>query len=135
MRLLKQVALNAVVNTSGALKAHERDKLSRALEIIRDIGFKAENNMFNDYPELSNDYLHVFTGALTAAPVNPVDADVMRLGRKMADDLFYSGLDSDSIRVFNAIRHSGLKKFNRRDVMRLCRALRTARMFRSFWIA
>lgn len=88
MRLLKSVLSKVTVDVSKVLTATETDKLIKALDRICLICSRAEENMFKDYPNLSNEYTDVFYGALNFEPRNEVDAEIIETAKRVADELF-----------------------------------------------
>ena len=49
---------------------------------------RADDNMFHDHPEISNEYMDVFYGAVSGKPRNAVDAEVIARAKETADGLF-----------------------------------------------
>lgn len=88
MRLIKTLGSRLAVNVSRVLPAAESDKLLRALRKIDGVCSKAEDRMFHDHPELSNDYLSVFYGAINNTPRNSLDEEMIERARQVADELF-----------------------------------------------
>lgn len=88
MRLYKNLGTKLAVDISKVLSAADQDKMLRAMNKIDEICSKAEDNMFHDHPELSNDYLNVFYGNVGENPRNDVDAKVLSMSREAADELF-----------------------------------------------
>lgn len=88
MRLYRTLGGKLLADISGVLPAPEQDKLMRAMRRIDQIAFAAEDNMLRDYPELSNDYLDVFSGTTAGGPRNSIDRKVIELAKEAADGLF-----------------------------------------------
>lgn len=88
MRLLKSILSKVTVDVSNVMTATETDKLIKELDRICLICSKAEENMFKDYPDLSNEYTDVFYGALNYEPRNEVDAEIIETAKRVADELF-----------------------------------------------
>ena len=88
MRLYKTLGTRLAVDISGVLSAADQDKLLRALGKIDEVCSRAEDNMFHDHPELTNDYLDVFYGSTDDAPRNDVDEKVLDMAKEAADGLF-----------------------------------------------
>lgn len=88
MRLLKSILSKVTVDVSNVMTATETDKLIKELDRICLICSKAEENMFKDYPDLSNEYTDVFYGALNYEPRNEVDAGIIETAKRVADELF-----------------------------------------------
>lgn len=88
MRLYKSLGTRLAVDISCVLSAADQDKLIRALGKIDEICSKAEDNMFHDHPELSNEYLDVFYGNTDSTPRNGVDEKILGMAREVADELF-----------------------------------------------
>lgn len=88
MRLFRILGDILAIHISRVLSASDSDKFMRALQRIDEVRSRAEDNMFHDHPEVSNDYLNVFYGDLKHEPRTPVDAEVMVKAKEAADVLF-----------------------------------------------
>lgn len=88
MRLLKSILSKVTVDVSKVLTATETDKLIKELDRICLICSRTEENMFKDYPNLSNEYTDVFYGALNFEPRNEVDAEIIETAKRVAYELF-----------------------------------------------
>lgn len=73
MRLLHQINTDVSILASGVLKAKDIDQWTRAGQKIELIRSRAEDYMFEDHPELSNDYLNAFYGSLFEESDSEVD--------------------------------------------------------------
>lgn len=73
MRLLHQINIDVSILASGVLKAKDIDQWTRAEQKIELIRSRAEDYMFEDHPELSNDYLNAFYGSLFEESDSEVD--------------------------------------------------------------
>ena len=87
MRLLKTLGGKAAVDVSGVISAADADKLMKALRMIEDVSFAAENNMFRDHPGIASIYTDVFFGSVNDKPRNDVDRTVIEMARSAADEL------------------------------------------------
>ena len=88
MRLYKSLGARLATHISQVLSSTDTDKLLRIMGKISEICSKAEDNMFNDHPQLSNEYIDVFYGDTKNEPRNEVDKRIVQLAREAADDLF-----------------------------------------------
>ena len=88
MRLLKSLMGRTIVDASCVLTAADQDKLMRALDCIDEVCSHAEDNMFHDFPTLSNDHIAVFYGDVNDKPRNSVDEEQISLAKQVADGLF-----------------------------------------------
>ena len=88
MRLLKSLMGRTIVDASCVLTAADQDKLMRALDCIDEVCSHAEDNMFHDFPTLSNDHIDVFYGDVNDKPRNSVDEEQISLAKQVADGLF-----------------------------------------------
>ena len=88
MRLFKMLGTRTAVEISQVLSATDTQKLMRALDKVDEICSKAEDNMFRDHPDLSDEYLDVFYGSTEMEPRNDVDRKVIAMAREAADGLF-----------------------------------------------
>lgn len=88
MRLFKSVGRKLAEDISQVLPAQDTDSFLRILDRIGVICSRAEDNMFHDHPEISNDYLDVFYGDVSGEPRNDVDAEIIGKAKETADELF-----------------------------------------------
>lgn len=88
MPIFKQLGTNLAANISKVLSAADSDKLLKALSKVDEICSRAEDNMFRDFPELGSEYTDVFYGCINDDPRNDLDAEIIKMARKTADDLF-----------------------------------------------
>lgn len=88
MRLFMALADILVLHISQVLLAPDTDKFLRAIQKIDEVRSRAEDNMFHDHPELSNEYLDVFYGNFIEKPRNAVDEEIRALAKKKTDELF-----------------------------------------------
>ena len=70
MRLFKMLGTRTAVEISQVLSATDTQKLMRALDKVDEICSKAEDNMFRDHPDLTDEYLDVFYGSTEMEPRN-----------------------------------------------------------------
>lgn len=88
VRLLNEVATNAVVKMSMILPVKETDRLVVLTNRINDIASKAESQMYTDHPELSAEFTDVFYGNLSDEPRTDVDAEVIQLAKEQMENRF-----------------------------------------------
>lgn len=88
MRLFKNLGAKMITDISYVLSAADQDKLMRAMDKVSEVCSRAEDNMFRDYPQLSNEYIDVFYGKVEDTPRNDVDRKVIEMAREAADGLF-----------------------------------------------
>ena len=88
MRLFKSLGAKMIVDISYVLSAADQDKLMRAMHKVSEVCSRAEDNMFRDYPQLSNQYIDVFYGNVESRPRNDVDRKIIGMAREAADELF-----------------------------------------------
>ena len=88
MRLFKMLGTRTAVEISQVLSATDTQKLMLALDKVDEICSKAEDNMFRDHPDLTDEYLDVFYGSTEMEPRNDVDRKVIAMAREAADGLF-----------------------------------------------
>ena len=98
MRLLKTLASKLSIDISQFVYRRDWDKFERALRIIDEVCSKAEDNMFADYPDLTNDYIHVFYSTTNVKPVNDADRKTLAIAREVADKLVYKTPEADNDR-------------------------------------
>jgi pterin-4a-carbinolamine dehydratase len=88
MRLFMALADILVLHISQVLLAPDTDKFLRAIQKIDEVRSRAEDNMFHDHPEISNEYLDVFYGNFIEKPRNAVDEEIRALAKEKTDELF-----------------------------------------------
>jgi len=88
MRLLKAAGSKVADEVGKVLSAKDNDKLLKALRVIDEVCSKAEDSMFSDHPELTDDALDVFYGTLDIESRNETDAHVKAKAKEMADGFF-----------------------------------------------
>jgi len=89
MRLLKGVLSETWIACSRVMKAKDYDKFRTIENKINSLCSKAEENMFNDYPTLNNDWLNCFYGDVGYSPLREgVDTDQVELAQKLIKELF-----------------------------------------------
>ena len=70
------------------ISSRDQDVLERAINRFEEVCSHAENNMFSDFPRLSNDHINVFYGEVDDEPRSEVDREQIERARKVADELF-----------------------------------------------
>lgn len=89
MRLLKSVESRAFTECSKVLRKSDADKFHVVSDRISVISSRAEDNMFDDFPELNNDYLDVFYGDAGTGPFRTrVDSEQIELMIELVKELF-----------------------------------------------
>ena len=87
-RLLSDIGTKAVVSMSQILPAKETDKMVSLLNRIDEVKCKADDQLFRDYPNLSNEGTDVFYGTLSTEPRNDLDAEVISTAQQKVWALF-----------------------------------------------
>ena len=87
MRLYKTLGSKLMVEISGVLSAADQDKMMRAMRRIDEVSSNAEDNMFRDFPQLSDRCIDVFYGATDMEPRGEVDTEIIALSKEVADGL------------------------------------------------
>lgn len=89
MRLLKSVLTRTHIECSKVLRAHDADRFNTVETKVGILCSRAEDNMFNDFPKVSNDYLDAFYGVLDSTPFrNDVDKEQVELAEELIKELF-----------------------------------------------
>lgn len=88
MRIFKHLVASLSESAHGVAGAVDNKRLKRAVDDINEICFNLDEKMFKDFPELGDDYLKVFYGALDDAPSNKVDAEQIALAKKIVKGYF-----------------------------------------------
>ena len=88
MRLLSYIGAKAAVAMSKVLPAKDADRLMKLLQRIDEIRSKAEDQLFDDFPNIGNEGTDVFYGTLSAEPRNELDEEVIRMAKQKTMELF-----------------------------------------------
>ena len=92
MRLLKSVFSETYMACSKVMYAKETDKFRVAEDRISALCSQAEDNMFDDFPTLSNEYLDIFYGHIGNDPIysprGDVDREQIELASELVKELF-----------------------------------------------
>ena len=88
MRLFKTLGAKLICDISTVLSASDQDMMMRAMDKIDQICSRAEDNMFRDHPDLSDQYIDVFYGSTDSRPRNEVDKKMIAMAKEAADELF-----------------------------------------------
>ncbi|MBR1442738.1 MAG: hypothetical protein IJ583_04310, partial [Firmicutes bacterium] len=91
MRLFKALSTRLVVEIDSVLSTKDIDKMLNAFNKIDEVCSKVEDNMFVDFPNLSDEYLDVFYGALNDKPRNDTDKRITEIAKEIAHELFRKG--------------------------------------------
>ena len=82
MRLYKMLGAKLLTEIGAVLSAADQDKMMRAMNKIDEVCSNAEDNMFRDHPDLSDQHIDVFYGCTNDRPRNEVDREVLKLAIK-----------------------------------------------------
>lgn len=93
MRLLKCVESKAHIECSKVLLKSDSDKFHVIENRLYTLCSNAENNMFDDFPAVGDEYVDVFYGAVDAAPRNRLDREQIELAKELATGLFGDNWD------------------------------------------
>ena len=88
MRLLKTILPETIVACSAVLYAKDTDRFLSAERAISQICSRAEDNMFTDFPELGNEHIDIFYGAVGNKPRNDTDREQVELAIKLVKEAF-----------------------------------------------
>ena len=88
MRLYKTLGAKLFTDISKVLSRQDQEILLKAMGRIDRICSRAEDNMFHDHPQLSNQYIDVFYGSTDGEPRNEVDKEIVEMAKEAADGLF-----------------------------------------------
>lgn len=88
MRLLKAVLAETYMECSKVVKASDCDILETATHKIDNVCSRAEDNMFNDFPKVGNEYIDVFYGTPGSTCRSEVDTEQVKLMIKLVKELF-----------------------------------------------
>jgi len=92
MRLFKTLGTRVFVDVGNLINAVDRNRLKRALDIIGEVCSNAEDNMFRDHPQLTDEYTKVFYGATFKPAINHVDEQIHGLVKETAESLQSEGV-------------------------------------------
>ena len=85
--LLKALENRLITDMSKVVLANDIDKMMCAFNKMEQVRSNAEDHMFHDYPELSNDYIHVFYGNSSSDLNSSVNDEIKRIAKEIADGL------------------------------------------------
>lgn len=88
MRLYKTLGAKLWTDCGRLVTADDRKKMMSAFAVIDRVCSNAEDSMFRDYPELTDQYTDVFYGATDIEPRHEVDKQVINLAKETAFGLF-----------------------------------------------
>ena len=87
MRLYKTIGAKLFDAVGMVISAADRKKLLCALHGIGSVCSNAEDNMFRDHPNLSDQYTNVFYGSTESEPRSDVDKAVLAMVRETAEEI------------------------------------------------
>lgn len=86
MRLAKTMVSKLWVDSAAVLRKPDSNRLLRALNIIKEVSDQAENNMFEDYPDLPRDCTCIFFGPTDSEHTfGALDEEIIALAKGVAD--------------------------------------------------
>ena len=88
MRLLKTVLAETYVNCGDVLSKNDCLIFDTVAKKVNTICSRAEDNMFKDHPELSNDALDIFYGSADCPARTDTDAEQVRLMHELIVKMF-----------------------------------------------
>lgn len=86
-RILKEVYAKALVEVGNLCPVKVGDSMKKGYYKLGGICSDVEENMFFDYPGISDDYLCVYYGSLLARRDNQVDKHVRELMKRILMDM------------------------------------------------
>ena len=87
-RTFKTMASKLCVDASQFMSRDDWNRMQKAVEKIAAYASSIEDEMFREYPELSDEYVDVFYGATTNEPRGSVDANIVERAKKFCEQLF-----------------------------------------------
>ncbi|MBO5342267.1 MAG: hypothetical protein J6A73_06260 [Lachnospiraceae bacterium] len=87
-RTYKTMAVKLSVNASNFLTKAKWQKLQKAVDTVGSFASELEDKMFEEHPELTDEYVDVFYGATTNEPRNELDAEMVTRAKAFCKTLF-----------------------------------------------
>lgn len=88
MRLCKCATVKALEALGGVLPKNDCKNIVKAMDLLSQVASKAEDRMFMDHPDVSDEYLNAFYGTLQGEPNSEVDQKVRELAKEYAEKIF-----------------------------------------------
>lgn len=109
MRLCKCATAKAAEALGGVLPKNDVSKLIKAMNLLSHAASKADDRMFADHPEISDEYVRVFYGTLHGESNFEVDQKVRELAKEYAEKIFnekFSRDDDEKLKESKQRNHS-----------------------------
>ena len=87
-RTYKTMAAKLSVSASPFLTKVKWQKLQKAIDTIGSFASELEDKMFEEHPEITDEYVDVFYGATTNEPRNELDAEMVERAKAFCKTLF-----------------------------------------------
>lgn len=87
-RTYKTMAAKLSVTASNFLTKAKWQKLQKAVDTVGSFASELEDKMFEEHPEITDEYVDVFYGATTNEPRNELDAEMVDRARAFCKTLF-----------------------------------------------
>ena len=88
MRLYKTLGAALTAEIGKILSKKDLESLFQAMKRIDEVCSRADDNMFRDHPEITDEYRDVFYGSTNREPVGSLDRRMISMAREAADALF-----------------------------------------------
>lgn len=88
MRLFKTASSEVIATLSEVMPKQDYRKIMLAMDRVNQVCSDAEDRMFREHPELGDEYIDVFYGALKNDTRNDVDKKVVQMAHEMSEHLF-----------------------------------------------
>lgn len=87
MRIVKQLGAVLLRDMQGMVSDKDYEKVKNALGKINQVSAYANTHMFEDFPDLDEQYAKVFCGNVTDEPNSPVDAEQIALAKEIVKNM------------------------------------------------
>lgn len=87
-RTYKTMATKLSVTASNFLTKAKWHKLQKAVDTVGSFASELEDKMFQEHPEITDEYVDVFYGATTNEPRNELDAEMVDRAKAFCKTLF-----------------------------------------------
>ena len=88
MRLLKTILSSTHCACGAVLNTKDSDRFFTIEKTISQLSSRAEDNMFTDFPELGNEHIDIFYGAVGNKPRNDIDREQVERAIALVQEAF-----------------------------------------------
>lgn len=88
MRLFKYLGVMLYSDLIKIMNKSDLKIFSQVQDRTEAVCSRAEDNMFDDFPDISDDYLNVFYGHIDSSLRDEIDEEINKLAKKVYDETF-----------------------------------------------